>query len=132
MGNGPPLRGIGGAAGYSAGRRASDKKGKKHIKRKNCMTKREKKIILSGVTRDQMEDAFGRSDHIALVRRDKRVVRPPGYFYFHVIYWLKGCCSFFSVDCPSDFSGGGISPREECDRRAAAAELTPGAVRKTH
>ena len=42
-------------------RRVSDKKGKnKHVKRKNCMAKREKKIILSGVTREAMEEAFGR------------------------------------------------------------------------
>ena len=52
---------LGGATGYSADRRVSDKKGKnKHVKRKNCMAKREKKIILSGVTREAMEEAFGR------------------------------------------------------------------------
>lgn len=54
-------RNWGGATGYSADRRVSDKKGKnKHVKRKNCMAKREKKIILSGVTREAMEEAFGR------------------------------------------------------------------------
>ena len=37
------------------------KKGKRTtIKRKNCMAKREKKIIISGVTREAMEEAFGR------------------------------------------------------------------------